>query len=33
MQNAIECWILFDSYYHDPNITDSEGHTVEYYLK
>ena len=33
MYFAIEGLIPHDYYYHDPNITDKEGHTVEYYLK
>ena len=33
MYFAIEGHEPFDSDYHDPNITDRYGHTVEYYLE
>ena len=32
MQNAIEGYIPYNYNYHNPNITDKDGHTVEYYL-
>ena len=33
MENAIMGLLPFDIFDHNPNITDKDAHTVEYYLQ